>query len=192
MKHSVRVLCSIVGLCLCTTAIIADSYRLTKIKPEQSIVIGGRTCNIGDTFNDEEIIEWNSELSIQAFQAVCIEHPSKRIEVSKGKVRKITEQNVSYKTLVGLFSKGEGDYYTLWEGDTLKIDVANDDTYLYRLRYYDTYERINLEVRNNQVLIPWNLLKGRKDVIKCYIDRIDKRDKYDIEIVDSFEVELII
>ena len=191
MKHSVRFLCSIAGLCLCTTAIIADSYRLTKIKPEHSIVIGGRICSIGDTFNDEEIIEWNPELSVQAFQAVCIEHPSKRIEVSKGKVRTKTDQNVSYKTLEGLYSKGEGEYYTLWEGDTLRIDVANNDMYQYRLRFHDTYDRINLEVRNNQVLIPWNLLEGHKDVIKCYIDRRNKIDRYDIEIVDSFEVELI-
>lgn len=191
MKHSVRFIYALVCLCLGTTSIVADSYKIIKIKPEQSIVIGGHPCNLGDTFSDDDIIEWNSELAVQAFQAVCIEHPSKRIELSKNKVRKMTEQNVSYKTLVGLYSKGEEDFYTLWEGDTIKLSIAIDDTYLYRLRFHDTRERINLEIEDSQLLIPWHLFEGRAGVIKCYIDRRNKNDRTDIEIIDNFEVELI-
>lgn len=166
-------------------------YRITKIKPNQKILIGKKWCGLDDIFYGSQVVHWDSKLSQQAFEADDVNNPSLTINMSKERVRKQTASDISYEALCSLIGKGEEDFFTLWEGDTLKIKIDIDDTYLYRLRFYDTLKIVNLMASKDQLFIPWDLFEGREGVVKFYIDRKNKNERTDIEIIDNFEVELI-
>lgn len=163
-------------------------YKITKIKPNKKILIGKKWCGLGDLFYDTQVVHWDSKLTQQAFEADDINNPSQTICMSKKRVRKQTSSDISYNALCSLIGKGDNDYKMLWHGDSLKIEVKVDSSFIYKLHIEGMYNYKDLILQDSQIFIKPEMFDTLSGSVKFDIVRMKG---YDIEIIKHEEIELI-
>jgi len=163
-------------------------YKITKIRPNQKILIGKKWCGLGDLFYETQVVHWDSKLAQQAFEADDVNNPSKTISMSKERVRKQSSSDISYKNLCGLIGKGDDDYKMLWPDDSMKIVVTADTSYVYKLHIEGMYRYKDLIIQDSLIFIKPEMFDTLSGNVNFDIVRMKG---YDIEIIKHEEVELI-
>ena len=179
---------------ICTTFIgsfllfAGGPYKITKILPNKKILIGKNWCGLGNVFYENQIVHWDKQLTQQAFEADDIKNPAVTIAMSKGRVRKKTAKDISYRELCGLIGKGKADYFILWPNDSLKINIPIDTTYKYKLLVEGSYDFKDIRVNDSNIFIKHNLFSDTTGIVKFDIVKLKN---WDIEIVKRCEIELV-
>lgn len=163
-------------------------YKITKIRPDKKILIGKKWCGLGDVFYETQVVHWDSKLAQQAFEADDVNNPSLTISMSKERVRKQSSSDISYKALCSLIGKGDNDYKMLWPGDSIKIVVKADTSYIYKLHIEGMYRYKDLLLQDSLIFIKPEMFDTLSGSVKFDIVRMKG---YDIEIIKNEEVELI-
>ena len=177
-------ICFVSTLLLCA----GGPYKITKILPNKKILIGKKMCGKGDLFYENQIVHWDKELTRQAFEADDIINPSITIAMSKMRVRSKSSKDISYKELCGLVGKGESDYIILWAGDSLKLNIPIDSTYIYKLHIEGSYDYKDINPVNGRLYLTDSSFNDTTGIVKF---EIVKQKNWDIENVKQYTVELI-
>ena len=163
-------------------------YKITRILPNQKILIGKKHLGVDDIFYEDQVVHWDPKLVNQAFEADDINDPAKTIAMSKVRTRKESTKDISYSMLASLISKGNDDIKLLWPGDSVQINIQVDTTFTYKLHINGTYDYKELMMSGSSLFIKPEAFDTLSGIVKYDIVRIKG---YDIEIVKYGEVELI-
>lgn len=163
-------------------------YKITKILPNQKILIGKKYLGVDDIFYEDNVVHWNPKLENQAFEADDINNPSITIAMSKVRTRKKIATDISYRKYAGLISKGNDDVKLLWPGDSLQINIQVDTTFTYKLHIDGTYDYKELTLSDGSLFIKPEAFDSLSGIVKYDIVRMKG---YEIEFVKHGEVEII-
>ena len=184
-KIAITILFVIIGVLF---LVAAGPYKITKILPDQKILIGKKLCGLGDLFNEEQVVHWDPKLSQQAFEADDINDPSKTIGMSKRRVRKLSSNDISYYEFEGLIAKGNENYKMLWLGDSLQINLQIDSACVYKLHIDGALEYKDLILHDSLVFIKPEMFDTLSGNVKFEIVCVKG---FDYEIIKYEEIELL-
>ena len=170
-------------------------YEIKKVIPGSTIKIGNTPRGQGKTFYSNEIINWNWELKgQQAFSFVDVSNPRITYSISKEKVQHILKAKKN-TSLASLMSRGNEDFYVVWEGDSIELEVpdqyANDSIYRYELIKDGFSDRKPLFMQDQILIIKWEDICDIKDITDCRIIAVNKENYFIRETIITTTIQII-
>lgn len=181
---------------------MATKLKIVNMAPNQKIRIGARECGIGDTFDANDTIYWNTNLDNQAFKVVCIkdckEIPGVK-EISNRNCSKHENErkggmNMSFATLVGMVSKGDANEepIILWPGELILVEgITADAGYTYYCRVKSKISKLPVVVKDNNIYLNSDDFKNYGLEMEIEIYQASKTNAFDIQIIKVLNAEQV-